>query len=53
MTNPRDALHYNERAANKYGGRSVDKLATELSSQRFASKLRKLPIFSYRAYGAR
>jgi len=33
LTNPRDALHHGERAANK-----CDKLATELSWQQFMSK---------------
>ena len=38
LTNTRDVLHHGERAANNVDAR-CDKLATELSCQRFASKV--------------
>jgi len=43
LTNPRNALHHWERAANNVDAQ-CDKLAIELSWQRFASKVAKLQL---------
>ena len=43
LTNPRDALHHGERAANKVDAQ-CDKLATELSWQSLASKVANLQL---------